>query len=125
MSQPGTLTPVPTPPPSVIGERYVILGLLGAGGMGRVYRAHDKTLDEVVALKILRRERVDRPGMLDRFRPEVKLARRVTHQNVVRTFDLGAHGDDHYLTMEYIDGRSLAQLVENGPLPLDAVMRIA
>src|SRR5437773_7678313 len=93
--------------------------------MGRVYRAHDKTLDETVALKILRRELLDDAGALERFRQEVKLARRVTHTHVVRTFDLGQHGDDHYLTMEYIDGRSLAQLLDDGPLAIDDVVRIA
>jgi serine/threonine-protein kinase len=112
-------------PPSVIAERYVIESLLGAGGMGRVYRAHDRTLDETVALKLLRRELLDLPGMLERFRQEVKLARRVTHANVVRTFDLGQHGADHFLTMEFIDGRSLAQLLDEGLLPLPQLLSIA
>src|SRR6188472_3914676 len=99
-----------SPPPEVIADRYEILGLLGAGGMGRVYRAHDRTLDEHVALKLLRRELVDNDGMLERFRQEVKLARRVTNEHVVRTFDLGQHGEDHFLTMELVDGHSLAQV---------------
>lgn len=111
--------------PSVIAERYEVLGLLGAGGMGRVYRVRDRSLDEVVALKVLRRELVDTPGMLERFRSEVKLARRVTSPHVVRTFDLGEHAGEHYLTMEYIDGQSLAQLLDAGQLPLAEVLRIA
>jgi TolB-like protein/predicted Ser/Thr protein kinase len=111
--------------PSVIAERYEILGLLGVGGMGRVYRARDRRLDEVVALKVLKRELVDAPGMLDRFRSEVRLARRVTSPHVVRTYDLGEHGDDHFLTMELIEGQSLAQVLDAGPLALPDVLRIA
>ena len=95
------------------------------GGMGRVYRVLDRRLDEVVALKMLRRELLEVAGVLERFRQEVKLARRITHTNVVRTFDLGQHEDDHYLTMEYVEGRSLAQLLDEGTMPLDEVMRIA
>jgi serine/threonine-protein kinase len=110
---------------SVIADRYEILGLLGAGGMGRVYRVHDRTLDDTVALKLLRRDLTGSADGLERFRREVKLARRVTHTHVVRTFDLGQHGDDHFLTMEYIDGRSLAQLLDDGVLAIDEVARIA
>jgi serine/threonine-protein kinase len=121
----------PPPPPSsgeqaptLLANRYTIIGLLGMGGMGRVYRAHDGKLDEVVALKMLRKELVGRADMLDRFRQEVKLARRVTSPHVVRTFDLGEHGDEVFLTMEYIEGSSLAHRIENGPMPVDEVLRI-
>jgi len=115
----------PDTPASVIADRYEVLALLGVGGMGRVYRVHDRSLDEVVALKLLRRDLLDLGGVLDRFRQEVKLARRVTHPNVVRTFDLGVHAADHFLTMEYIEGRSLAQHLDDGLLPLDELFRIA
>ncbi len=128
----GTVTPMPATTagsgelmPSVIAERYEVLGLLGAGGMGRVYRVRDRVLDETVALKMLRRELVDAPGMLERFRSEVRLARRVTSPHVVRTFDLGEHGGDHFLTMEYVDGESLARLLDAGQLPLEEILRIA
>ena len=114
-----------SPPPSLLANRYEILGLLGMGGMGRVYRARDRSLDETIALKMLRRELVDAPGMLERFRQEVKLARRVTNPHVVRTFDLGEHAGDHFLTMEYVDGRSLAQLLEDQLLPIREALRIA
>ena len=99
-------------PPQILAGRYEVLALLGVGGMGRVYRVHDRALDEMVALKLLRRELVDAPEMIERFRREVKLARRVTSPHVVRTFDLGQHGDEHFLTMEYVEGRSLAQLID-------------
>jgi serine/threonine-protein kinase len=96
----------------LIAQRYELLGLVGVGGMGSVYRARDTELDEVIALKVLRRELLDAPGMLDRFRREVKLARRVTHKNVARTFDIGEHGGERFLTMEFIEGESLGRLLE-------------
>src|SRR5262249_4469636 len=66
----------------LLASRYEILALLGAGAMGTVYRARDVELDELVALKVLRRELVDSPDSLEHFRREVKLSRRVTHHNV-------------------------------------------
>jgi TolB-like protein len=104
---------VPTPPAApLLGGRYEILGLIGIGGMGSVYKALDRELDEHVALKMLRPDLVAVSGALDRFRQEVKLARRVTHPNVVRTFDLGEHGDQRFLTMELVEGTSLARRLE-------------
>ena len=101
-----------------IGGRFAILGMLGQGGMGAVYRAHDRDLDEEVAIKLIRGPLLAVPGVLDRFRREVKLARRITHPNVVRIFDLGEADGEHYLTMELIRGGSLAQrLAESRPGP--------
>ncbi|WP_437671435.1 protein kinase domain-containing protein [Sorangium sp. So ce131] len=111
--------------PQRIAGRYEILGLLGAGGMGSVYRVRDVELDEVVALKMLRRDLADSAGMLDRFRQEVKLARRVTHRNVARTFDFGDHEGEKFLTMECVDGESLHNLVaRTGPMPAQQVIGI-
>jgi serine/threonine-protein kinase len=111
--------------PALVGGRYTILGLVGVGGMGSVYRARDAELDEVVALKVLRKELVETPGMLERFRQEVKLARRVTHRNIARTFDIGEHEGEKFLTMEYVDGESLAELCGEGPMPLEKVAGVA
>lgn len=97
-----------TPVPVLLAGRYEVTGLLGVGGMGSVYRALDRELDEVVALKVLRRELLAQPGMLDRFRREVKLARRVTHTNVARVFDIGEHDGDKFITMELVDGEPLS-----------------
>ena len=112
---PSTVTPASEAASSLspqrLGGRYTVLGLVGVGGMGSVYRARDAELDEVVALKMLRKELVDTPGMLERFRQEVKLARRVTHKNVARMFDIGEHEGEKFLTMEYVDGESLASLL--------------
>ncbi|AUX46059.1 protein kinase [Sorangium cellulosum] len=111
--------------PQRIAGRYEILGLLGTGGMGSVYRVRDVELDEIVALKMLRRELADAAGMLDRFRQEVKLARRVTHRNVARTFDFGDHEGEKFLTMECVDGESLHNLLaRTGPMPAQQVIGI-
>jgi serine/threonine-protein kinase len=122
----GSLPAVSTPGRHIFAGRYEILGLVGSGGMGTVYRARDSELDEVVALKLLRREVMDQSGMLDRFRQEVKLARRVTHRNVARTYDIGESEGDKFLTMEFVEGEALsARLTREGALPLDAVMTVA
>jgi eukaryotic-like serine/threonine-protein kinase len=104
--------------PATIGGRYEILAFLGMGGMGSVYRVRDLVLDEIVALKFLRRELSGSHGMLARFTREVRVARRVTHNNVARTFDIGEHDGTPYLTMECIDGEPLsAILAQAGAMP--------
>ena len=109
-----------------LAQRYDLEALLGVGGMGSVYRARDIELDERVALKMLRKDLVDAPGILARFRQEVKLARRVTHRNVARTFDIGEHAGEKFLTMELVEGESLAEhLVQRGRLPLARAVAIA
>ncbi len=111
-------------PARLIGGRYELLGLLGAGGMGSVYRVRDTELDEIVALKMLQRELVSSPDMNERFRREVKLARRVTHPNVARMFDIGEDHGEKFLTMELVDGEPLAHLVQRGPLTIARVVEI-
>ena len=90
----------------LVAKRYRIVRWLGGGGMGRVYEVVDTELDERIALKVLR------GGLsadaLERFRREVKLTRRILHRNVARMFDIGDHGDEKFLTMELVDGESLA-----------------
>lgn len=127
----GPLSEAPTgllvssSPADRIGGRYTLLGLLGVGGMGSVYRARDEELEEVVALKMLRQDLVNEPGMLERFRREVKLARRVTHKNVARVFDIGEHGPDKFLTMEYVEGESLSTFAaRQGAMPIARVVEI-
>jgi eukaryotic-like serine/threonine-protein kinase len=112
--------------PVVFGGRYEARGVLGGGAMGTVYRARDRTLDETVALKLLRSELAVSPELVERFRREVKLARRVTHRNIARVFDIGAHGSQPFLTMELIEGASLADIVtKKGLLPPREVIPIA
>jgi len=106
-----------------IAERWEIVALIGAGGMGNVYRARDHELGEDVALKVLRRSVGGEA--LERFRAEVKLARRVTHVNVARTHDIGKHGDAMFLTMELVDGEPLTQRIARGPVPWREAVQIA
>src|SRR5262245_57001918 len=90
-----------------LAGRYDLIELLGVGGMGEVYRARDRELDELVALKVIRAELASASDVVDRFRHEVKLARRVTHANVARTFELGQADGLMYCTMQLVDGESL------------------
>jgi serine/threonine protein kinase len=103
------------------------MGLLGKGGMGAVYRARDRQLDEIVAVKILRPEVVkEDPSLLDRFKHETKLARKITHRNVLRTHDFGETDGTPYISMEYLDGVTLKDLIQNkGALPAGVGLRIA
>ncbi|MDC3959999.1 serine/threonine-protein kinase [Polyangium jinanense] len=100
----------------VLAGRYEIQGRLGAGGMGAVYRAHDRELDEDVALKMVLPERLDEPKTLARFRAEVKIARKITHPNVCRVFDLAEDEGLLFLTMELVEGSTLRELVAAGPI---------
>jgi tetratricopeptide (TPR) repeat protein/predicted Ser/Thr protein kinase len=93
----------------ILADRYDVIELLGTGGMGAVYRARDRELDEVVALKVIRVELARDPAAVDRFRSEVKLARRVTHANVARTFELGMADGVMFCTMELVDGEPLTE----------------
>ncbi len=109
-----------------LADRYDLLALLGSGGMGAVYRAHDRDLDELVALKIIKAELARDPAMVDRFRHEVKLARRVTHVNVARTFELGHADGVMYCTMELVEGESLRRrLARDGKLAIADAAAIA
>ena len=111
----------------VFADRYEVLGTLGKGGMGVVYRARDRQLDEVVALKLLRPEALaSDPTMLERFKQEIRLARRITHRNVLRTHDFGETSGVPYISMEYVEGVTLKELVRSrGALPLGAGLSIA
>ena len=114
-------------PGRIFADRYEVLGTLGRGGMGVVYRARDRQLDEVVALKILRPEVLAADSsLLDRFKQEIKLARRITHRNVLRTHDFGEAGGIPYISMEYFEGVTLKEVVHNrGALPMGVGLSIA
>ncbi|HMR75303.1 MAG TPA: serine/threonine-protein kinase, partial [Polyangiaceae bacterium] len=99
----------------VLAGRYELLALVGAGGMGSVYRARDRELDEIVALKMLNAELIGSEAMLERFRREVKLARRIAHPNVARVHDIGEHAGQRFLTMEFIAGQSLGTKLGREP----------
>ena len=98
-------------PGSVLGGRYEILELLGEGGMGAVYKARDRELDRVVALKVIRPELANQQEVLRRFKQELILARQVTHKNVIRIFDLGEAEGIKFISMDYIEGQDLRSLL--------------
>ena len=149
-SLPETSSPAPTPrPPStpgvprsnpttsipgsgrfvpgqMIGGRYRVVGLLGTGGMGEVYRADDLKLGQPVALKFLPAALERNPDRLERFLNEVRTARQIAHPNVCRVYDVGEADGQHFLSMEYVDGEDLSTLLRRiGYIPTDKVVQIA
>ena len=115
---------------AVVGERYLIQESLGKGGMGMVYKARDRKLDEIVAIKILRPGFAADPDLEKRFLTEIKLARKVSHKNICRIHEYGEDKGLRYISMAYVEGVDLKRLVrENGPLPrqeaFDAAIQVA
>lgn len=110
----------------VLAGRYEVEAPVGFGAMGTVYRAYDRELAETVAVKVLRPDLLADSGVLERFRAEVRLARRITHPSVVRTHDLGEAGGVHYLTMEYVEGLTARALLDSrGRLAAAPVLALA
>jgi eukaryotic-like serine/threonine-protein kinase len=104
-------------PGMLLARRYEILKVVGEGGMGAVYKAKDRELDRLVALKVIRPELASNPDILQRFKQEILLSSKVTHRNVVRIYDLGEAEGLKFITMEYVDGRDLRQkLKQEGKL---------
>ena len=113
-------------PGTILGERYRIIGLVGRGGMGEVYRADDLKLGQPVALKFLPAKLASEPAWIARFYAEVRHARGVSHPNVCRVYDVGEIEGRHFLSMEYVDGEDLASLLRRiGRLPSDKAIEIA
>jgi hypothetical protein len=111
---------------TLLSERYRIVGLLGRGGMGEVYRADDLRLGQPVALKFLPEAVNDDPVRLAQFHNEVRIARQVSHRNVCRVYDIGESEGRIFLTMEYVDGEDLATLLRRiGRLPQDKGVEVA
>jgi serine/threonine protein kinase len=120
-SEPGMLQAGAT-----FANRYEIKGVLGMGGMGVVYRAWDTELGEAVAIKTLRMDAaLSEPVALERFKQEIRLARKITHRNVVRTHDLGEVEGLYFITMEFVEGQSLKHLIQGrGSLPVKVVLTV-
>ncbi len=113
-------------PGQVLADRYRIIGLLGRGGMGEVYRADDLKLGQPVALKFLPKHLSSDPALLERFHAEVRNARQVSHPHVCRVYDIGEVDGHHFLSMEYVDGEDLATLLRRiGRLPPAKAVEIA
>src|SRR5262245_16399192 len=110
----------------MLAERYRIVGLLGKGGMGEVYKAEDLKLKQTVALKFLPESIALDAGMLARFHNEVRIARQVAHTNVCRVYDIGEVEGLSFLSMEFIDGEDLSSLLRRiGRLTGDKAVEVA
>src|SRR5882762_6626958 len=113
-------------PGDILADRYRIVGLIGKGGMGEVYRADDLKLGQPVALKFLPDELLRDGAALARFHREVRVARQVSHKNVCRVYDIGEIDGRHFLSMEFIKGEELSSLLRRiGRLPQDKAIQIA
>src|SRR5579884_33262 len=111
---------------SIIAGRYRLVALLGRGGMGEVYRAEDLTLDQPIALKFLPDTVAASASRLTQFHNELRIARQVSHKNVVRLYDLGEADGRPFLTMEYVDGEDLGSLLRRiGRFPPDKAVDLA
>jgi len=125
-----------TPRSTQLGERevglksgaklgpYDILGALGSGGMGDVYRALDTRLDRIVAIKVPPAHVADRPEFRERFQREARTIASLNHPHICTLHDMGRQGGIDYLVMEYVEGETLAQRLPQGPLPLDQVLEL-
>jgi Protein kinase domain len=99
-------------PGAIMADRYRIIGLLGRGGMGEVYRADDLKLGQPVALKFLPKALASDPVRRERFFAEVRITRQLAHPNICRVYDIEEFDGQHFLSMEYIDGEDLASLIK-------------
>lgn len=114
-----------SPAGTLLAGRYRIDKVIGVGGMGVVYRAHDEQLGADVAIKTLRPERRLDAAAIERFRQEILIARKVTHPKVVRMHDIGQDGDTFFLTMDLVVGVTLRERLADGPLKLAVALGIA
>ena len=111
---------------SDFGPRYRIETLLGQGGMGRVYKAYDKELNRTVAIKVVRQGAMGEADALNRFKQELVLASKISHKNILRIHDLGEVNGMKFITMAYVEGKDLHQIIKENPkLPLERVLKFA
>ncbi|NNC78175.1 MAG: protein kinase [Woeseiaceae bacterium] len=111
---------------TILADRYRIERLLGVGGMGMVYLAHDQQLDLQVALKVLRSGGAEDEMRLERFRSELVLARQISHRNVVRIHDIGQSDDTYFITMDFVEGESLKHVLNlENTVELERALSIA
>jgi|HubBroStandDraft_5_1064220.scaffolds.fasta_scaffold07324_2 eukaryotic-like serine/threonine-protein kinase len=113
-------------PGSDFGPRYRIESLLGQGGMGRVYKGYDKELNRIVAIKVVRQGVMGETDALNRFKQELVLASKISHKNILRIHDLGEVDGMKFITMAYVDGRDLHQIIkDSAKLSLERVLKFA
>ena len=116
-------TAIPLQPGSVLG-RYRLLEMIGEGGMGEVWKAHDDNLDRDVAIKMLLRGTLGHATRRERFRREALVLSRLSHPGVATIFDFDAQGGFDFLVMEYVAGGTLESRLERGPLPIDRILNM-
>ena len=110
---------------AIFANRYQIIEELGEGGMGKVYKVLDKEIDARIALKLIKPEISSDQKTIERFRNELKTARDITHKNVCRMYHLGKHEDNHYITMEFVDGEDLKGTIRRvGPVGVGKAIAI-
>jgi len=111
---------------TTIADRYDLIEELGTGGMGKVYKAYDKKIEEEIALKILRPDIAVDEKILSRFSNELKIARKIVHKNVGRMYDLSEAEGTHFITMEYVPGEDLKSFIRrSGQLTVGKALSIA
>src|SRR6266446_6068710 len=104
---------------------YEIITLIGAGGMGEVYRGRDTRLDRLVAIKVLPAHLAEQPELRERFEREARAVAALNHPHICTLFDVGEHDGMHFLVMEYVEGETLAERLTRGPLSLDEALKHA
>ncbi|MEM7245395.1 MAG: protein kinase [Acidobacteriota bacterium] len=116
----------PIEPGTTLTNRYYIHSRLGRGGMGEVFRAQDRELEEQVAIKVIRGDVASDPKVLERFKSEIRLARRIAHPRVLRVHELGEAAGNYYITMELFEGTTLRDLLERSrPIPPGPALNLA
>ncbi len=114
---PSTKTDLSERTKQLLSLRYDLLVKLGSGGMGIVYKARDRETGEILALKVLKSTLTDDPSLMERFRNELRLARRITHHNVCRIYDFNRVDDSAFISMEFVDGHSLREVLNRPGKP--------
>lgn len=113
-------------PGDSFGDRYRLVEEIGRGGMGKIYKAWDKELEIHVAIKMIHPELLSKPDTMTRFKKEILIAREITHENVVRIYDFGEMKGIKFISMQYIDGENLAELIHSsGTLSIETAIKIA
>lgn len=110
----------------ILGGRYELLEIIGEGGMAKVYKAHCRILDRIVAVKILKEEYSRDTSFVEKFKTEALSAARINHPNIVNIYDVGQEGDIYYIVMELVEGRTLKEIISNeAPLAVERAVDIA
>ena len=111
---------------TLLAQRYEIIEIIGEGGMAFVYKTHDRILDRVVAVKVLKDEYSNDPSFVEKFRIEALAAAKLSHPNIVNIFDVGQQNNKHYIVMEYVEGKTLQDFITlHAPLSVNKAVDFA